>query len=298
MALRPPSLERLRALQAVCRNGGFSAAAQELLLTQSAVSTRIRLLEQETSVQLVERIGKSARPTPAGEILLACAGRVFDDLEASLGAIAGLSGDLAGRLVIGAGGTATTYLLPDPLAAFSAHYPRVEVKIVTGNTPDLAAALVAAEIDLVVATAPLGDARLDHARFFDDRLVCIAPAAAAPTLKRVRPADLAGRRVFLYERGSLIREVVDGWLGGDAAAAEIQEIGSAEAQKTFVRAGAGWSIISEIAVADEVRRGLLRVIPLAPALARHLVVAWRRDRAQNPAIAAARRVLLDGTPRR
>ncbi len=283
-------MDRLRALDAVCRTGGFSAAAAELLLTQSAVSNRVSRLEAECGARLVERIGKTARPTTAGEQLLACAARMFGDLETTLQAVAGLAGEVAGRLVIGAGGTATTYLLASPLAAFSRDHPRVAAKIVTGNTLDLLHDLVMADVDVVIATAPLNDLRIDQAPFFKDRLICIMPPDEKATMTRVRPRDLVGRKLFLFERGSSIREVVGGWLGDDAAV-DVQEIGSAEAQKSFVRAGAGWSIISEIAVADEVERGVLRALPLSPRLSRDLVVAWRRDRADNPAIAAVRSAL-------
>lgn len=287
-----PSLARLRALQAVCRTGSFSEAAHRLLLTQPAVSAQIRQLEEETGVPLVERVGKSARATPEGARLIACADRIFHDLDGTLQELAGMRGEVTGRLLIGAGGTATTYLLPDILADLERTHPKLEIGVLTGNTPDLARRLIDASLDIAVLTAPIPDERLAEAPFYRDRLVCIAAAGEAVGRPSIRRRDLAGRRLVLFERGGTIRNAVDGWLKperGDAPA--VLEIGSAEAQKSFVRAGFGWSIISEMSVAREAAEGLLQVLPLSPPLSRRLVTVWRRDRATNPAIRAARETL-------
>ena len=286
-----PSLSRLRTLEAVCRSGSFSDAAQELLLTQPAVSTQIRQLEQEAGVLLVERVGKTARATPAGERLIACASRIIQDLDGTLQELAALQGEVTGHILIGSGATATTYLLPAILAELERAHPRLEIGVVNGNTPDLAQRLVEASLDIAILTAPLAEARLSQEPFILDRLVCIASVDDDPGLTPVRPRDLAGRRLILYERGGTIRNIIDAWLKG--AAPRVLELGTAEAQKSFVRAGFGWSIISEMSVTQEVRQGSLRALPLAPDLSRQLMTVWRRDRAANPAIAAVRQTLAD-----
>ena len=294
MAWPLPALSRLRTLEAVCRSGSFSDAAHELLLTQPAVSTQIRQLEEEAGVLLVERVGKTARATPAGARLIACAARIFQDLDGTLQELAALAGEVTGRLVIGSGATATTYLLPAIVAELERAHPKLEMVIVNGNTPDLVQQLLEAVLDIAILTAPLAEARLSQEPFTIDRLVCIVSGESEPELECVRPHDLAGRRLVLYERGGTIRNIVDAWLKGtDLAAPRILEIGTAEAQKSFVRAGFGLSIISEMAVTQEVRQGSLRALPLAPELSRQLVTVWRRDRAANPAIAAARHTLSD-----
>src|ERR1051325_3847305 len=97
---RLPSLERLRTLHEVAQTGGFSTAASRLGLTQPAVSNQIRQLEREVGVGLVERIGKRARPTPEGRILLEAAGRAMAELDAGLDQIAARRDTLAGTLVL------------------------------------------------------------------------------------------------------------------------------------------------------------------------------------------------------
>ena len=292
------SLQRLRALEAVVRLGGFSAAAQELLLTQSAVSNQIKRLEDETGVLLIERIGKRVKPTPEGAILLAAAGRMTAELAAALRRIADMQGEVTGRFVIGAGGVASTYHLPPLLARFAGEHPRAEVDLRTGNTAELAHGLIDGAIDIIVATGIAADARLTREPFADDRLICVVPPDDETTLQAVRASDLAGRRLVLFEKGGQVRETIDAWLEAGLAAAtpppRILEVGLSEAQKSFVMAGFGWSIVSGIAVAREVQQGLMRVLPLDPPLSRPLDTAWRRDRAGNPAIRAMREILRDG----
>jgi len=293
-----PSLQRLRALEAVARLGGFSAAAQELLLTQSAVSNQIRRLEDETGVLLVERIGKTAKPTPEGQMLIASAKRILGELETTLQHLADMQGEVTGRFVMGGGGVASTYYLPPLLVRFADAYPKVEVVLHTGHTPELTRGLFDGTIDMIVASEPVADPRLAVEHFAEDRQVCVMPPGDDTRLKAVRPRDFAGRRLVLFEKGGLLGALADAWLeaggmGGRAGerAPSILDVSLAEAQKSFVIAGFGWSIAPEISVAREVAFGLMRALPLDPPLSRPLTVAWRRDREANPAIKAMRGVL-------
>jgi DNA-binding transcriptional LysR family regulator len=291
-----PSLNRLRALEAVVRLGGFSAAAEELLLTQSAVSNQIKHLEDETGVRLVERIGKQAKATAEGQLLLASSKRIVGELESTLQHLADMQGEVTGRFVMGGGGTASTYHLPPLLARFADAHPKAEVNLHTAHTPELVHGLIDGAIDLIVATGIVADARLVCEFFADDQLVCVMPPGEKTGLKGITPADLAGRQLVLFEKGFPLRDPVDAWFaaaGADLRALRILDVGLAEAQKSFVMAGFGWSIVPEIAVAREVAHGLMKALPLAPPLSRPLVQAWRRDRAANPAIRAMREILKE-----
>jgi DNA-binding transcriptional LysR family regulator len=111
-----PSLERLRALREVARLGGFSAAARALGLTQPAVSNHVRLLEQQLGLKLLERIGKTARPTREGETLIAASARAFAEIDRAMDEIARANAAVSGPLVLATGATATTHLLPPVMA--------------------------------------------------------------------------------------------------------------------------------------------------------------------------------------
>src|SRR5688572_26879621 len=111
-------LAPLRALAAVARHGSFSRAAAELSLTQPAVSMQVRQLEDRVGSPLLERVGKRATPTRAGEILLAHAARAFLELEAGVEQVRRLRGIVAGRLRLGTSASVSIYLLPPLLRRF------------------------------------------------------------------------------------------------------------------------------------------------------------------------------------
>lgn len=283
-----PSLERLRALREVARLGSFSAAAKALSLTQPAVSNHIRLLEQQLGTKLLERIGKTARPTREGETLIVASARAFGEIDRAMDEIARANASVSGPLVLATGATATTYLLPPVMADLRRRHPGIDLRVITGNTLDMIPGLLDGSVDLGLLTAPVRDRHLRSRFFFRDRLVCIAPPGEAPTAKAIRPRDLEGRQLFLFDRAGSIRRAVDAWLdAADRKRIRIGDIGSAEALTAFVRAGLGWSIVSEITARDAAAAGRIDLRLLSPPLFRDLVLVWRADRATRPVIAAA-----------
>ena len=293
-----PSLERLRTLREVARLGGFSAAADTLALTQPAVSNQIRQLEALLDVPLLERLGRTIRPTRAGATLIAGAERAFAELETAMDAIARQQVHIAGTLVVAAGATATRHLLPAVIADLRARHPGIELRILTGNTTDLVGGLRDGTIDLGVLTAGPDTGSLATLLFFRDRLVCVTPPGEAPSAGTVRAPDLTDRQLVLFDRGGSIRHTIDGWLASaDKSSLRIIDLGSAEAQIAFVRAGFGWSIVSAIAVQEDVAAKRLDLLELDPPLSRDLVLAWHPERATRPIIAAALEVFTAHTKR-
>jgi DNA-binding transcriptional LysR family regulator len=283
-----PTLDRLRALSEVVRLGSFSGAAASLGLTQPAISNQIRHLEQQFGTRLLERIGKRARPTAEGEILMAAASRAFGELEKAMDDIARGRSEITGTLVLATGPTATKHLLPPVVTALRARHPGIELRILTGNTAELVPDLLKGTIEIGLLTAPVRHSALRTSWFFRDRLVCIAPPADAPATRIVRPGDLEGRQLVLYESSGSIRRAMDAWLeAADPRRLRITDIGSAEAQVAFVRAGFGWSIVSEVVAREEATAGHIEMLSLDPPLFRDLELVWRSDRANRPIIAAA-----------
>ncbi len=116
--------------------------------------------------------------------------------------------------------------------------------------------------------------------------MAIAPPAREWRGRRaLAPAELAQRPLILYERGGVIRRVIDGWFRKAGARPHVaMELGNAEAIKELVGAGLGVSISSAITVSAEVRRGSLIAIPLTPPLARELAIIRRRNKSLSPAV--------------
>jgi DNA-binding transcriptional LysR family regulator len=281
-------LSHLRTLREVARAGSFSRAGEALRLSQPAVSVHVAELEAAFGTALLERVGKRAFATQAGEAVLRRAQRIFAELDAAVQDVAALKGQVAGRVRLGTSATATIYLLPPILRRLRRRHPAIEVSVVTGNAPDMIAGVLANNFDLALATLPAIGRELTVTNFYTDELVAIAPPEKQWLTRRsVSPAELAQHPLILYERGGNIRRVMDSWFArAGAPPLNVMEVGNSEATKTLVSAGLGVSLISAIAVRAEAKSRALAVMKLTPPLHRELGLIRRRDKPLSPAFAA------------
>jgi len=144
-------VKRLRILREVAARRSFSAAAEALSFTQSAVSQHIAALEREAGTQLVERAPRGVRLTEAGSALVGHTDAILarlEDAEQELAAIAGLDG---GKLRLGSFPTAGSTLVPRAVAVFHARHPNVELGLVEGEPEVLLPRLRAGELDLILS---------------------------------------------------------------------------------------------------------------------------------------------------
>jgi len=285
----------LRTLQAIARHGSFSRAAQALHLTQPAVSMQVRHLERALGLPLLERVGKRAFPTRAGELLLAHADRALRELEAGVERVQALRGVVAGRVQLGTSASISIYLLPPALRRFRVRYPETEVVVVTGNAAEITRAIVSNTLDIGIVSLPVRDRELIVTPFFRDELLAIAPPEAA--WRRARALDapaLAAHPLILFEAGATLRRVIDGWFHrAGVAPRSPMELGNTEAIKKLVEAGLGLSVTSWFSVKSEVRAGTLRAIRLTPPLERQIGLVRRRDKPRTPALDAFAAALED-----
>jgi DNA-binding transcriptional LysR family regulator len=141
-------VKRMKVLREVAARGSFSAAAEALSYTQSAVSQQISALEREAGTQLVERRSRGIRLTQAGHALVCHADAIISrlaDAEAELEALAGLDG---GRMRLGGFATAAAAILPPALATFKRRYPNVALSLTEGEPEDLLDGLRTGDLDL------------------------------------------------------------------------------------------------------------------------------------------------------
>jgi DNA-binding transcriptional LysR family regulator len=278
----------LRTLQAIAQHGSFSRAAQALRLTQPAVSMQVRHLEQALGLPLLERVGKRAFPTRAGQLLLTHADRALRELEAGVERVQALRGVVAGRVRLGTSASISIYLLPQALRRFRARYPETEVVVVTGNAAEITRAIVANALDVGIVSLPVRDRELVVTPFFRDELVAIAPRETAwRKLKVVDAPTLAGHPLILFEAGATLRRVIDGWFHrAGVAPRSPMELGNTEAIKKLVEAGLGLSVTSWFSVKSEVRARTLTAIRLTPPLERQLGLVRRRDKPHTPPLDA------------
>src|SRR5271167_5231189 len=144
------NLNRLRIFVEVASAGSFSAAADALSYTQSAVSQQIAALETETGVNLIERLPRGVRLTPAGRVLLEHAEGIVARLHAAEEELAALAGLRGGQLRMASFPTAGATLMPVAIAAFRASYPEVELTLAEGEPQEIAPRLRAGEFDLAL----------------------------------------------------------------------------------------------------------------------------------------------------
>lgn len=276
----------LRTLEEIAKRGSFSRAAEALHLSQPAVSLHIRQLEDQIGLPVLERVGKRAFPTTAGEIVLDHAARAFRELEGAARALERLRGVVAGRIRLGTGATASIHLLPPLLARVRARYPGLELIVRTGNAPEMARAVVNNELDVAVVTLPVNTRHLVTSPVFHDPLLAIAPGGSSFRPGRaVTAVELARHPLMLYEPGGTIRRVIDDWFRRAGVMPRVaMELGNEEAIKKLVGAGLGLSIIPAIATRDEARAKTLLALRLDPPLARRLGVVRRRDKPSSPAL--------------
>ncbi|MFJ3305666.1 LysR family transcriptional regulator [Streptomyces sp. NPDC086549] len=275
LAHRVPDLGALELLLAVARLGSLGAAARELGVTQPAASSRIRSMERQLGVALVDRSPRGSRLTDAGALVTDWARRVVEAAEAfDVGAQA-LRDRRDSRLRVAASMTIAEYLLPGWLLALRAERPDTAVSLLAGNSAAVAERLLADEADLGFVEGLSVPPGLDSAVIAHDRLIVVA-APAHPWARRrhALPAtELAATPLILRERGSGTRQVLDAALGG--LARPLIELSSTTAVKASAVSGAGPAVLSELAVREELAMRRLVSIPVdGVSLARELRAVW------------------------
>jgi LysR family transcriptional regulator, transcriptional activator of the cysJI operon len=256
------SLENFRMVvfRAVAEQLSFRKAAEELYLTQPAVSLQIKALEEDLGVQLFDRTGSRIALTQAGQKLLEYAQQVNTLLVQAEHEIAALCGEHAGHLALGASTTIAQYVLPRLVSDFHRDYPRVRSTLISGNTEQIVSAVVQQKIALGFIEGPAQSREVKTEPFFVDELVLIVPAAHEWAERAsVACSEIAATPLLMRERGSGTRRVVENALVRHHVKRNtlqiLMELDSTEAIKSAVEAGLGAGFVSRWAIAKDLRVG-------------------------------------------
>ncbi|GHH14432.1 LysR family transcriptional regulator [Streptomyces rubradiris] len=275
LAHRVPDLAALELLLAVARLGSLGAAAREVGITQPAASSRLRSMERQLGVALVDRSPRGSRLTDAGALVTDWARRVVEAAAAFDAGARALRDRRDSRLRVAASMTIAEYLLPGWLLALHAERPDTAVSLLAGNSAKVAELLLAGEADLGFVEGLNVPTGLDSTVIAHDRLIVVT-APGHPWARRRRPltaAELASTPLILRERGSGTRQVLDAALGG--LARPLIELSSTTAVKASAVSGAGPSVLSELAVGEELSLRRLVSIPVEGVpLRRALRAVW------------------------
>ncbi|CAL9370167.1 LysR family transcriptional regulator [Streptomyces thermolilacinus] len=275
---RVPDLGALELLLAVARHGSLGRAAREVGITQPAASGRIRSMERQLGVALVDRSPRGSRLTAAGALVTDWARRIVEAAEAFDAGAQALRDRRDSRLRVAASMTIAEYLLPGWLIALRAERPDTAVSLQAGNSAAVAALLLAGDADLGYVEGLAVPDGLDGVVVARDRLVVVAAPSHRWARRRapVTPAELAGTPLVLREYGSGTRQVLDSALAAHGGlAAPLMELASTTAVKAAAVSGAGPAVLSELAVSEELASRRLAEVPVEGVeLRRALRAVW------------------------
>ncbi len=244
-------INTLKAFVAVAETGSFSLAAERIFLTQSAVSKRIAVLEEELGVKLFDRIGKATSLNEAGRKLLPRANNMLQEMEDIQRSISNLSGDVAGTLTMGISHHIGLHRIPSILRRFRQRHPEVQLDIRFLGSEAACHAVAQGKLELGIVTLPTDTPpNLNITKLWHDPLQIVVshehPLAQIdqPTLEELvtHPALLPG--VGTYTRNILEKALAPQELKIDVAISTNY----LETLKTMATTGIGWSLLPEIIV--------------------------------------------------
>lgn len=239
------TLQQLRLFEAVARHKSFTRAAEEIHLSQPAVSIQVKRLEENVGLALFEQVGKRITLTEAGRELYAASKDVLGRLSELDSAIDSLSGEVAGTLRVTAV-TSAKYFLPHLLGAFLRRYPDVEPKLKVVNRQAMLERIADNEDDLYVMGHVPNELDVEEFPFLENIISVVAsPEHPLADKRKIALKQMANERFLVRESGSGNRKVVGEFFKQQGIEINpYMELGSAEAIKQGVMAGLGISALS------------------------------------------------------
>ena len=264
---------RLQVFQTVARLLSFTKAAEELHMTQPAVTFQVRQLEEQFNTRLFDRTHNRISLTDAGKRVHECAGRIFELYAEMDNSVRELTGDISGVLILGASTTIAEYMLPVLLGDFKTKYPDITIRLKVANTDGIVSQVENNTIDLGVVEAPVNNKNLVVEKCRTDHLVLIVPPGHELAKEAVVPIQRVADYPFICrEEGSGTREVmIESMHDAGVSTADLNiamELGSLEAIKGAVESGMGVSILSNATIQKELKLGTLVAVQLEPPIDR------------------------------
>lgn len=293
--VRGLTLRQLQIFEVAARNLSFARAAEQLHLTQPAISMQIKLLEDAIGTALFERVGKKVQLTEAGNRLVHHASRILGELKDAAAAFQSLSGLQSGTLHIGLVSTAK-YFAPKLLAKFTAQYPQLEVQLEVGNREFLLKLLQDNAIDLAIMGRPAkGLDALAEPLAQHPHVIIANVNHALRKAKKFDLQELRGETFLLREPGSGTRAVAEEMFKNHLfTPKKIVTLGSNETIKQAVMAGMGVSLLSLHTLGLELRSDVIAILDvMGTPVTRTWHVVHMRTKSLSPPALEYRKFMLD-----
>jgi DNA-binding transcriptional LysR family regulator len=282
------TLRQLSLFVCVARHMSYTKAAEEMHLTQPAVSIQIKQLEGHVGLALFEYIGKKLYLTDAGTELLQACDDIFSRMDSLEMALTQMKGGMHGRLRI-ATVTSANYFAPHLIGEFNRHYPDIEMSLVVTNRNTVLQRLAGNEDDLVLMAQVPKDMRLKVHPILDNPMIpVVAPDHPLVGKKNIPIEALTQERFLTREKGSGSRKAIEDHLKENGIRLpRMMELGSSEMIKQGVMAGLGISILSRFGMALELATGCLVSLDMETfPIVRTWCIVYPEDKRLSPAAQA------------
>ncbi|MDH5693179.1 MAG: LysR family transcriptional regulator [Gammaproteobacteria bacterium] len=289
------TIRQLRVFESVARHLSYTRAAEELYLSQPAVSMQIKQLEEHLGIPLFEQLGKKNYLTAAGKEMHHYSREMLRLLDEAEGVLQDIKGLHRGTLDISVATTANDFATR-LLAAFSKEYEDLNYRLDVTNRGTLLDQLVANEKDLVIMGRPPRDMDLEVVPFMDNPLVVIASLDHELTKKKSIPLSRLTQETFVVrERASGTRIAMERFLSDHGVdVVTSMEMTSNEAIKQAVQAGLGLGVVSIHTVRLELETGRLKILDVEDfPIMRHWYVVHRKGKRLSPVASAFKEFILN-----
>lgn len=259
------NLKKLEAFIMVVEKNSFSEAAAALKSSQPTVSLKIKSLEEDMGIELLDRGAAGIRPTPAGMLVYTAAKDISKRWTSLEDELKEFEGTLTGTLTVGASTIPGTYLLPGWIKTFRSLYPKVEVRVEIGDSRKVLDKILANQVDVGIIGLKEDTRLMVSKPIAADSLVLITPVGhPLAGLKETGFADLKQYEFVMREEGSGTRKMMEEYLAVNGmSSTDIRtaiSMGSTEAVIASVEASLGISFISRLAAQPAAKANRIQII--------------------------------------
>jgi DNA-binding transcriptional LysR family regulator len=241
----------LNAFIAVAEHGSFSIAAEHLFITQSAISKRVALLEQQLDKKLFDRIGRRVTLTSAGRALMPCAEKILMSFDDARTVIDNLDGNISGTLSLASSHHIGLHRLPSVLRQYSQKYPQVHLNLSFGESEAAYQGVVKGHLELALITlAPLPDPIICVQKVWNDKM-CFVVAKDHPLAHRgkVTLSQLQQHRAILPGPQTFTRQITAERFTAQGLSLDVaMSTNNLDTIKMMVSTGLGWSLLPQIMI--------------------------------------------------
>lgn len=285
-------LWQLKVFVNVVNQKSFSKAGEAVFLSQPTVSSHIKELEEYFKCRLIDRLGREAVPTKAGEILYDYARKLLSLKEETEAGISAFLGNARGNLTIGGSSIPSTYIIPAILGRFARQYPEISLSVMTGDTSEVKNAIIRGEVEAGIVGAKVrgGATLLKQEKLIEDEMKLIVPSShpwadrTCVDIEELLKEPFIGREKGSGTWDSISKAMADSGLNCSCDDLKISiRLGSNASVIQGVLNSAGVSIISTIAVKDYIDAGRLMALCVNGLnLKRHFFITTHRKRTLSP----------------